>query len=276
MIPYWGGHGQTIYHGDCRSLLRDIPEGSIDLVFTSPPYDNARDGAYESVSLHDLVNVGSECLRITKPGGVFVCNIDGPVIDKARSLTPFMAIIAWSELSGWRHLDTLVYRRNGAPGAYHGRFRKDHEYMTVFVKDGPRHTCNKREIATKSKHIGHIGHLTSVRRKDGVLAKRRVSGWAAENNMTMPGTVWSYGSVGKHHDPSCDTGHPATFPEKLARDVLSVFSNPGDTVLDPFLGSGTTLRVARDIGRNGIGIELERKWCDVAAARIDKTEDTLF
>ena len=273
VAAYYCEAGLAIYHGDCRLVLPTLPAGSFDLMLTSPPYDNAREGAYQSISLDDLEALGLEAIRLLKPGGVAVWVIDGPVNDRARSTTPFEMVCRWSRLPGWRFLECLIYGRLGAPGAYTGRFRKDHEYMPVFVKDGAEHVCDKRALATRAVFGSKRGGLrtTSIRNRDGSLATKVPSGWAVENNMKMPGTVWEYGGVGAGNDPSTDTGHPAVFPEALARDVVTCFSRPGDHVLDPFSGSGTTARACKDLGRSCSAVEIESKWCDAAIRRLGQS-----
>lgn len=271
MTPYYDHAGVTLYHGDCRDVLAHLEAGSVVLSLASPPYDDAREGAYLQISRDDLEAVGREVIRLSRPGGVAAWVIDGPVNDGERSTLPFEMIWRWSRLPGWRFLECLIYGRLGAPGEYKGRFRKDHEYMPVFVRDGGAHVCEKHVLARRRDNAPVA---TGARRRDGGIRTRRETGFAVENGLTMPGTVWEYGPVGFGHDPSCETGHPATFAEKLARDVVSVFSRPGDVVLDFFAGSGTTLRAAKDLGRRAIGVEIDEWYCELAAKRLG--QDVLF
>lgn len=259
---YYDKAGIALHHGDCRVVLPALATGSVDIMLTSPPYDDARAGAYPGILRDDLELLAREVIRLLKPGGVALWVVDGPVNDGARSTLPFDLICRWSRLEGWRFLECLIYGRHGAPGAYAGRFRKDHEYMPVFVRDGATHTCNKHPLATRAAYDSRK-HRACMRNRDGYQSFRRCTGWAAENGMTMPGTIWEYGCVGV-----AGTTHPATFPERLVRDVLACFSEPGDLMLDPFCGSGTTLRVAKDLGRRAIGVEIEEKWCDHAVRRL--------
>ena len=263
MKPYYDEGGITIYHGDCREVLTSID--GVALAFTSPPYDNARD--YAQVTLDDLEAVGAGILRALIPGGVSAWVIDGPVNERSRSTTPFEMVCRWARLDGWRFLECLIFARMGLPGAFAGRFRKDHEYMPVFVKDGAEHICDKRALAKPSLSSWR-GHLTLARRRDGGQDARTASGWAVENEMKMPGTVWEYGRNVYGHDASYYFDHPAVFPETLARDAILCFSIPNAVVIDPFAGSGTTLRAAKDLGRRAIGIEIEERYCEIAARRL--------
>ena len=141
--------------------------------------------------------------------------------------------------------------------------------MPVFVRDGANHTCNLQALAEPAMYATPGKKWRTKRRRDGSFdAPRSSSGWAVENGMKQPGTVWDYGTLGSNHDPSCDTGHPAVFPESLAVDVIRCFSQPGDVVADWFLGSGTTLRAAKDLGRRAIGIEIKERYCEIAARRL--------
>ena len=268
MKTYYDHAGITIYHGDCREVLPRLDARAFSLALTSPPYDDAR--AYAGLTKDDLEKIGLEFIRLLKPGGVAAWIIDGPVNDRARSTTPFEMICRWSAQPGWRFLECLIYGRLGAPGAYSGRFRKDHEYMPVFVRDGAEHACDKRSLARKSTCKEWQGAKARNRKRDGTIYERASSGWAVENKMTLPGTVWEYGRdvVGYGHDDSYFYDHPAVFPERLARDLIKCFSRPGDLIIEPCLGSGTTLRAAKDLGRRAIGIEIDERYCEIAARRL--------
>lgn len=280
--------------GRWQDVLRDDPaDGTVRLILTSPPYDNARtyEGTNEPVDFDELA---AWALRKLMSGGTMAMVLDGAVNNGEQSTTPNEVICAWSSglphrviralMRGerveippvsrppWRFLQNLAYGRQGAPGAYKGRFRRDHEPLILFVKDGAPHVCEKGRIATESKHNlqekagGHAG----VRRRDGSKETFGVSrrGVRVVANVLHRGSMWIYGSVGNGHDPSSSTGHPATFAERFARDAVNVWSNPGDLVVDPFAGSATVGRACEDLGRRFIGAERVPKYHAIGTARL--------
>lgn len=227
-----------------------VPDGSVRLILTSPPYDNAR--TYEGTNdLVDFAALARFALRVLCPGGVLAMVLDGAVNDGVQSVTPYRVICEWAALEGWRLLQVLAYGRQGAPGEYKGRFRRDHEPLILMVKDGAEHVCNKDAVAESASPI-QAGSMTE---RDG---SKRTGGFS-ERETFRPirhrGSLWWYGANGNGHDPSASSGHPATFAERFARDAVDVWSNPGDLVCDPFAGSATVGRACEDLGRRFVGAE---------------------
>lgn len=250
--------------GRWQDVLADVLDGSVRLLLTSPPYDDAR--TYEGTcGPVDFGELAAFALRVLCPGGTLAMVLDGPVRDGEQSATPYRVAVEWSALPGWRFSQMLAYQRNGLPGEYRGRFRKDHEPLLVFVRDGDGRVCEKDRLAEPANCVLGSG---SARTSDG---RMRQGGWGARptaRNIRHRGSVWSYGSVGHGHDPSCNTGHPATFAERFARDAVAVWSNPGDLVCDPFGGSGTVARACLDSGRKFVGAELVEKYHAIAERRL--------
>lgn len=237
--------------GKWQERLADVPDASVRLILTSPPYDNARtyEGTNEPVDFGELA---AFALRVLVPGGVLAMVLDGAVNDGTQSVTPYRVICEWAALPGWRLLQVLAYGRQGQPGRYEGRFRKDHEPLIVMVRDGARHVCCKDRIAARARW-GRPGGPVRIRKRDGGQLGETSTDPTAWDTCHR-GSIWDY-ECGHHQDRSADTEHPATFAEDFALDAVKVWSNPGDLVCDPFSGSGTVAVACRGLGRRFVGAE---------------------
>jgi DNA modification methylase len=257
---------QRIVLGDWRDHADSIANDSVRLILTSPPYDNARtyEGTNDAVDFGELAQF---FLRVLVPGGLVAMVLDGAVDDGSQSVTPYRVICEWAALKGWRFLQMLVYGRQGLPGDYRGRFRKDHEPLILFVKDGPRHICNKEAFVQSTPTGKGLSIRFNSRNTDG--SKRPISSTnPAARERVHRGSIWWYGPVGNGHNPSCKTGHPATFAEAFAFDAVKAWSNAGDLVLDPFAGSGTVGFACKALGREHIGFERVEKYHAIAMRRL--------
>lgn len=253
--------------GDYRDALADVPDESVRLILTSPPYDNARtyEGTADAV---DFAALADFAIRVLAPGGTLAMVLDGAVNDGVLSATPYRVIVEWSARPDWFLSQVLAYGRSGQPGAYAGRFRRDHEPLIVFRKPGPV-VCNKDVVAVPALHVSIASDYAHATRRDG--GKQAVTANREIRAIRHRGSVWNYGMVGNGQDPSCDTGHPATFAERFARDAVAVWSNSGDLVCDPFMGSGTVARACIDLGRRCVGAERVAKYHAIAIARASQT-----
>jgi site-specific DNA-methyltransferase (adenine-specific) len=256
----------TLYLGDCLDVMRDmLPDGSVDLTVTSPPYDNLR--TYNG-TLHDWTPekwqaIIRELFRVTKQGGVVVWIVGDATINGSETGTSFRQALYAMEC-GFNLHDTMIWNKGAfsAVGALRTRYAPVFEYMFVFSK-GACATFNPIKDR-KNKRAGTV-LLGTIRQADGSTLRMTGEGTKTIADFGQRFNVWDMPAEKSRRD----TRHPAPFPEALARDHIISWSNPGDVVLDPFLGSGTTGKMALLEGRRFIGIERVPKYFDIACCRIE-------
>ena len=243
--------------GDCVEVMKTLKDNSIDLTVTSPPYDQIRD--YNGFKL-DLEGTGKELYRITKDGGIVVMVMQDQTKNFGKSLTTFKTAIQYVEL-GFKLFECCIYQRAGVPGAWWSkRFRVDHEYILIFLKGKKPNYFNKPMIPCKhaGKTVGVDKRLTSgeIDKKDKILCGKT----------KCRGTIWDISATGEGNKLKCK--HPATFPDKLASDIIECFCPHKGIVLDPYCGSGTTCVASKKLDRKYIGIDISKEYCDIAKQRI--------
>lgn len=245
--------------GDCVTLMKTLPALSIDLTVTSPPYDNLR--KYNGYSF-DFESVALELFRLTKPGGVVVWVVADATKDGSESGTSFMQALFFKQL-GFNLHDTMIYASEKPP-LTHNRYEQKFEYMFVLSKGRPK-TFNP--IKEPCIHAGKSGAKRTFRHTGeelGILHKAD----SVVKDEKIKGNIWWYATGAATADKSTFK-HPATFPEKLAEDHILSWSSERDTVFDPFLGSGTTGKMAVLNNRNFIGCEISEEYLRIAEERID-------
>ena len=255
-----------LIHGDCIEEMARLEDGSIDLTVTSPPYDNLRTyaGSLEWGE-HIWKPVLSELFRITKDGGVVVWVVGDATIKGSETGTSFKQSLYAMEC-GFNLHDTMIYQKdNPPPVGGRNRYYQHFEYMFVLSKGKPN-TFNPTTTERRNKWNDKRTERTKgfTRNKDGNFVKKTVS---LVGDVKI-GNVWKY-IVGGGNSVEYGIKHPATFPEKLAHDHIISWSNEGDTVFDPFMGSGTTGMLAKQLGRHFIGIEKVREYYDISRDRIE-------
>lgn len=252
-----------IIQGDCLDVLSSFPDNSVDLTVFSPPYDNIRD--YKKNWSFDFASLGKHLFRVTKDGGVVTMVIGDGTKNFAKSLTSFRLAVNWVDEIGWRLFESVIYKRDGNPGAWwNQRFRVDHEYILIFFKGDRPKSFAKEHLMIPSKHAGKIYSGTDRLTNGGFKAIEP----KAVNPMKCRGTIWQY-STSNTEGNRLKLEHPATFPDKLAEDLILCFSKPNEVVLDPMCGSGTTCVSAHNNHRHYIGIEISEEYCDIARKRIE-------
>lgn len=256
-----------LYTGKNYEITKEFPDEFIDLTVTSPPYDNLREYNGYSFKFEEAAN---ELFRITKTGGIIVWVVGDATINKSESGNSFRQALYFIDL-GFKLHDTMIYEKNGSsfPARRDGnRYSQIFEYMFILSKNGPPKTvkliCDKENRWAGFTTFGK----STYRDKDGILKNREqkpVPDYSPRNN------IWKY-NTGKNYSTKDDEAfnHPAIFPEALAQDHILTWSNEGDLVLDPFSGSGTTIKMAKMLNRHYIGIDISQDYNDIAQKRLDK------
>jgi len=255
----------TIICGDNVQTLATFPDESIDLTVTSPPYDNLR--TYNGFTW-DFEALARQLYRVTKQGGVVVWVVGDATVNGSETGTSFRQALYFMEC-GFNLHDTMIYRTTKPP-LTHNRYEQEFEYMFVFSKDAPK-TFNP--IKALKDWIDS--------RKVKLVRRERDGSWdvgaAGKSKHKICGNVWNINTGGFHtSQDKIAFEHPAIFPEALARDHILSWSNPGDIVLDPFIGSGTTAKMAKESGRHWIGIDISDEYCKLAEKRVKGANVPLF
>lgn len=257
----------TIINGDCALVLKEFEAECIDLTVTSPPYDNLRD--YEGYHF-DFEAIAKQLFRITKQGGVVVWVVGDETINGSESGNSFRQALYFMQL-GFNLHDTMIYQTNKPP-LNDRRYQSAFEFMFIFSKGAPAsfNPIMEKSIKYGTKSTNYSGH----RGKDGIF-KERSGGKFIQHPMKIKNNIWWF-YVGQGKDDSIAYQHPARFPEALANDHILSWSNPGDLVLDPMCGSGTTLKMAKQTGRNYIGIDMSEKYCKLSKKRVEGAQPPLL
>jgi len=254
-----------LIHDDCIQAMQQLDEGSIDLTVTSPPYDNLR--TYEgSLEWNEDIwkQVLSQLYRVTKQGGVVVWVVGDATIKGSETGTSFKQALYAKEI-GFNLHDTMIWNKGCFTAPCPIRYGNVFEYMFILSKGRPKSVSLIKD--RKTKNGGKKIH-GSKRCADGSIKIMSKHGtiraeWGQRFN------IWD-------QYPTDRPNHPAPFPLQLATDHIRSWSNEGDTILDPFMGSGTTGIACKDLNRNFIGIEKVEKYYQLASDRIhsDNVETT--
>ena len=257
-----------IVHGECVQVMSNFPDNSIDLTVTSPPYDLLRD--YKGYDF-DFESIAAQLFRVTKKGGVVVWVVGDQIVNGSESGTSFKQALYFKEI-GFNLHDTMIFEKP-APFPEKIRYRQNFEFMFVFSKGRPKAVNLIKD--RKNKYTERWGGGQSERRKDGSIKQRgkqqTYQEFGIRFNIWRIPAGWGYSTKDKKAH-----NHPAIFPEKLARDHIISWSNPGDIVLDPMCGSGTTCKMAKELGRSWIGIDIAEEYCELARKRLAGTKVPLF
>jgi site-specific DNA-methyltransferase (adenine-specific) len=234
-----------------------MPSESIDLVVTSPPYDDLRTYGGHS---WDFYGVAWNLKRLLKPGGVVVWVVNDATKDGSETGSSMRQALHFQSI-GLRLHDTMIYQRYAAP-LTHNRYEQEWEYVFILSKGKPKawNPIKRKRIWNDEREVKQFR-----RNKDD----SRDTGFAAQTDNVLIGNVWNYQVASTGQDAIAHQ-HPAIFPEALAKDHILSWSNEGDIVLDPFSGSGTTAKMAKHNGRQYIGIEVNPEYVEISLKRLEQ------
>ena len=256
--------------GDCVARLSEVSAGYFDMALFSPPYDDVRD--YDGSDRPDFLQLGEQLHRTVKDGGVCAVVIADGTVDRAKTLTTFSLAVDWCRELGWRLFESVIFSKHGRPGSWWTkRFRVDHEHILIFFKGVDVNHFDKSHLVVPSKHVGRK-RMGTERLTNGQLRRMDLS-FVRETKCR--GTIWHYATSNSEGN-KVKVKHPATFPDLLAQDLLLCFTKPGDIVVDPFVGSGTTCVAAAMNNRRYVGIDVCQEYCDIADVRLRNEAHGLF
>ncbi|MDR2905334.1 MAG: site-specific DNA-methyltransferase [Helicobacteraceae bacterium] len=247
---------------ECVAFMRGLPDNFLDLTVTSPPYDNLRD--YKGFML-DCERIAEELFRITKEGGVAVWVVGDAIKNGNKTLTSFRQALLFQE-AGFNMHDVMIYKKKNTPFMRSNAYTNCFEFMFVLSKGSPKTFNPIKEPTARSG----FEMLVANKKADGVNNKvlKELKREKTKNN------IWEYavGLGGSTNDKEAFK-HPAIFPEKLAEDHILSWTNRGDLVFDPFMGSGTTAKMAKKLGRRYLGCDISQEYVAIAQKRVEETKE---
>ena len=265
--------------GDSREVLKKIPSDTVDLIITSPPYADQRKNTYGGIHPDHYVEwflpISKELLRVLKPTGTFILNIKEKVVKGERS-TYVLELILEMKKQGWLWTEEFIWhKKNSYPGKWPNRFRDSWERLLQFNK-------NRKFNMYQEEVMVPVGEWAKTRLKklsntDKVRDESKVGSGFGKKISNWVGRDKAYPTNVLHLATECNNKkHSAAFPESLPEWFIKLFTKPGDLVLDPFMGSGTTNFVAQRMGRNSIGIEIVPEYSEMVKKQLQPVKLLLF
>ena len=261
-----------IFHGDSAEVLKALPDNTIDLIVTSPPYADQRKSTYGGVTTDQYVEwflpISAQLLRILKPTGTFILNIKEKVVNGERS-TYVMELILAMRKQGWLWTEEFIWhKKNSYPGKWPNRFRDAWERLLQFNKS-KKFAMYQEEVMVPMGNWAK-SRLKNLSETDKCRDNSKVGSGFGKNISNWIGRDKAYPTNVLHLATECNNKkHSAAFPEELPQWFIKLFTQEGDTVLDPFAGSGTTLFVAERMSRNAIGVELMDEYYQMIKEQIE-------
>ena len=269
----------SVHLGDCLDVLKDLPDQSVDLIVTSPPYADQRADTYGGVHPDRYVEWfmprASEMLRVLKPTGSFVLNIKEKAMNGERHTYVLELILAMRK-SGWLWTEEYVWhKRNCYPGKWPNRFRDAWERCLHFTK-ARKFKMNQDAVMVPMGDWAKT-RLKALGKNDVVRYDSQVGNGFGKNIANWQKRDKAYPTNVLHLATECgNKQHSAAYPIALPKWFIQLFSDPGDVILDPFVGSGTTLDAAMDLGRVGVGIDVSSEFVEMCRARLRPIQSQLF
>lgn len=268
-----------LFLGDSRKVLKKLPDNSVDLIVTSPPYADQRKETYGGINHRKYVEwflpITKELLRVLKPTGTFILNIKEKVVDGERS-TYVMELIIEMRKQGWLWTEEFIWhKKNSVPGKWPNRFRDSWERLLQFNKDKKFNMYQDEVMVPMGDWAkSRLKNLSDTDKKRdnskvGSGFGKNISNWLTREK--------AYPSNVLHLATECgNKKHSAAFPEELPEWFIKLFSKEHDVVLDPFMGSGTTIFIANRMKRNSIGIEIVREYYEMVKEKVAPIELVLL
>ena len=267
------------YHLNCIAGMEKLDDECIDLVVTSPPYDQLRTYNDSSKwSMEVFYSVAAQLNRVLKPGGVIMWNVNDATVDGSETGSSFRQALHFKDVCGLRLHDTMIYEKTGiafASGQKSVRYSQAFEYCFILSKGKPKTVNIIMDKPNKWAGSTSWGKARS-RKKTGELDIREhktnpIKEFGARNNIWR---IKNCGGFGQSNKESYK--HPATMPEELALGHIQTWTNEGDLVLDPFMGSGTTAQVSLETNRNFVGFEIDDTYYQMCVDRVKPLQDNLL
>lgn len=269
----------TVHEGDCLDVLRNYPDECFDLIITSPPYADQRRSTYVGIHPDNYVEWflprASQFLRVLKPAGSFVLNIKEKAVNGERHTYVLELIIALRK-QGWLWTEEYIWhKKNCYPGKWPNRFRDAWERCLHFTKQR-QFKMNQDAVKVPMGSWAQT-RLKSLGKNDVVRYDSQVGNAFAKNIANWQGRDTAYPTNVLHMATECSNkGHSAAFPIALPTWFIKLFTDPGDAVLDPFVGSGTTLKAAIQSGRAAVGIDLSSEFAVLARQQLHPVQGILM
>ena len=269
----------NILSGDCLEKLKEVPNSSVDLIITSPPYADQRKNTYGGIKPEKYVSwflpITAELLRVLKNDGTFILNIKEKVQNGERS-TYVLELILEMKRQGWLWTEEFIWhKKNCYPGKWPNRFRDAWERLLQFNKAKKFNMYQEAVMVPMGdwakNRLKNLSEVDKIRdnSKVGSGFGKNISNWL-ERDMAYPTNVL-------HLATECgNKNHSAAFPESLPEWFIKLFTQEYDTVLDPFMGSGTTVFVANRMNRHAIGIDIVDEYCKKVQKQINEQKMMLF
>lgn len=268
-----------LYLGDSKEVLKQFPDNSVDLIFTSPPYADQRKKTYGGISPEKYVEwflpISEQLLRVLKPDGTFVLNIKEKVVNGERS-TYVLELILEMRKQGWLWTEEFIWhKKNSYPGKWPNRFRDSWERLLQFNKSRKFNMYQEAVMVPRGdwaqKRLSKLSETDRKRdeSKVGSGFGKNISNWLNREKVYPTNVL--------HLATECNNkNHSAAFPESLPEWFIKLFTKPNDVVLDPFMGSGTTNVVANRMHRNSIGIDILPEYYHMVRQKVAVTDYVLF